>query len=161
MHSVIFAIISTLLILIGLIGTILPFIPGVFIAWLGILIFALGTGFERISVLTTIIFFILMLLTLAFDLYVPMLMAKRFKANSWKRTLGGSLGSYLGRITMGSPGLIFGPFLGSILGELVDGWRHGQTVKMVLGIFLGIIAGILIKIIVVLIMLGFLIASWF
>ena len=161
MHSVILAIISTILILIGLLGTILPFLPGVFIAWLGLFIFAFGTGFERISTLTTIIFFIAMLLTLAFDLFVPILMAKRFKASSWERTLGGSLGSFLGRITMGSPGMIFGPFLGTIIGELIDSWKHGQTVKIALGIFLGVIAGILVKIIVVLIMLGFLIASWF
>ena len=78
MLTVILAIISTILILAGLASIILPFIPGVFVAWLGLFIFAIGTGFERISIATTIIFFIVMLLTFVFDFYVPMLIARKY-----------------------------------------------------------------------------------
>jgi len=58
-------------------GTILPFIPGVPIAWLGLFIFAIGTGFKRISLITAIVFFVIMLLTFAVDFFAPMLGAKK------------------------------------------------------------------------------------
>jgi uncharacterized protein YqgC (DUF456 family) len=160
MHSVILAIISTLLILIGLVGTILPFVPGVFVAWLGLFIFALGTGFERISIATTIIFLVVMLLMSAFDILVPALMARSFRAASW-RASGGSIGSYVGRLTLGSRGMIFGPFLGTLIGHLIDNWKHGQYVKIAFGVLFGLIVELILKIIVVLVMLGLLIASWF
>lgn len=59
--------------LVGLAGIFLPFIPGVPLAWLGLFIFAIGTGFERISIATTVIFFVVMLLTFAIDFFAPML----------------------------------------------------------------------------------------
>jgi len=158
--TVFLAIISTILILVGLAGTILPFIPGVFVAWLGLFIFAIGTGFARISIATTIIFFVVMLLTFAFDIFVPMLVARKYDASKLG-IMGSSLGSFLGNITLGYRGIFIGPFLGTMLGELISGRQQGRALKIAFGIILGIIAGILLKIIVVLIMLGFLIASWF
>ena len=160
MSTIILAIICTILVLVGLVGTILPFIPGVPIAWLGLFIFAIGTSFKRISVITIIIFFIVTLLTFAFDLFASIMVARNFKASElgiW----GGRLGSFLGNVTLGYPGMIIGPFLGTILGELMDKKQPGQALKIAFGTILGIIAGVLLKIIVVLTMLGFLIASWF
>lgn len=160
MISVILAVISTVLILVGLAGIILPFLPGVLIAWLGLFIFAIGTRFERISIATIVIFFIVTLLTFAFDLFVPLLVARKSQVSKWG-FLGGSFGSFLGTATLGSRGIIIGPFLGTILGELINGTKHGRVLKIALGILIGIIAGTLLKIIVILTMLGFLIASWF
>ncbi len=160
MLTVILAIISTLFILAGLAGCILPLIPGVFVAWLGLLMFAAGTGFHRISVATSIIFFVVMLLTSAFDVLAPILIARKLKSCVWG-PLGGSIGSFVGRTTLGFRGMIFGPFIGTLIGQLIDNWKHGQPVKIAFGILIGLIAGILVKIIVVLTMFGFLISSWF
>jgi uncharacterized protein YqgC (DUF456 family) len=158
--TVFLAIISTILILVGLAGTILSFIPGVFVVWVGLFIFAIGTGFARIAIATTIIFFVVMLLTFAFDIFVPMLVARKYDARKLG-IMGGSLGSSLGNITLGYRGIFIGPFLGTMLGELISRRQQGRALKIAFGIILGIIAGILLKIIAVLIMLGFLIASWF
>jgi uncharacterized protein YqgC (DUF456 family) len=160
MLTVLFAIISTLLILIGLAGIILPFIPGIPLAWLGFFIFAIGTGFSRISILTTVIFFIVMLLTLALDFIAPMLGAKRYKATKWG-IAGASLGLIVGIFIFGFWGIILGPFLGAMLGELIAGRETGIALKTAFGTLIGLLMGTLLKIIVVLIMLGFLIASWF
>jgi len=86
--------------------------------------------------------------------------ARKFKASElgiW----GGRLGSFVGNVTLGYPGRIVGPFLGTILGELMDKKQPGQALKIAFGTILGIIAGVLLKIIVVLTILGFLISSWF
>ena len=154
------AIISTIFILVGLVGIILPLLPGVPIAWLGLFIFAIGTGFERISIATTVVFLVIMLLTFAVDYLAPILGARRYKASKWG-ILGASVGTLIGIFTLGFWGIILGPFLGAILGELISGKEGAQALKIAIGTLIGTILGNLLKIIVVLVMLGFLIVSWF
>jgi uncharacterized protein len=160
MLTIIFAVISIILVLIGLTGTILPFIPGVPIAWLGLFVFAIGTGFKRISLGTAMVFFVIMLLTFAIDFFAPMLGARKNKASKWG-IIGASIGTVLGVITLGLWGIVLGPFLGAMLGELISGKEHGQALKAAFGTLIGVILGNLLKVTVVLIMLGFLISSWF
>ena len=68
---------------VGFAGVFLPILPGVPLAWLGLFIFAIGTGFEKVSVLAVVIFFILMLFTLALDFLAPMLGAGKYKASKF------------------------------------------------------------------------------
>ena len=161
MLTVILAIISTVLILYGLVSIILPFIPGGLpVAWLGLFIFAIGTGFQNISIATTVIFFVIMLVTIAIDFFAPMLGAGKFRASKWG-ILGAMFGSFLGIFIVGLWGIVLGPFFGAILGELTGGKDYKQALKIGLGTLIGLIVGGLIKITVVFIMLGFLVASWF
>ena len=76
MGTVLLVIICLTLMVIGLVGVIVPFLPGVPLAWLGLFIYALATGFDKISILATVIFFVVMLVTLALDLIAPMLGVK-------------------------------------------------------------------------------------
>jgi len=119
MLTIILAIICTILVLIGLASTILPFMPGATIAWLGLFIFAIGTGFKRISIITTIVFFVVTLLTFVFDFFAPIMIARKYKTSKLG-TLGGRLGSFLSNVTLGYPWTIIGHFGGTILGELMD-----------------------------------------
>ncbi len=161
MLTIILAIISTLLILYGLAGIVLPFIPGgLLAAWIGLFIFAIGTGFERISIATVVIFFVVVLVTMAIDFFAPMLAAGKFRASKWG-IFGAMLGSFLGIFIMGLWGIVLGPFFGAILGELTGGKDYKQALKIGLGTLIGLIIGGIIKITVGLVMLGFLIASWF
>jgi hypothetical protein len=160
MLTIILAIISTILVLIGLASTILPFMPGATIAWLGLFIFAIGTGFKRISIITTIVFFVVTLLTFVFDFFAPIMMSRKYKTSKLG-TLGGRLGSFLSNVTLGYPWTIIGHFGGTILGELLDKRQLGQALKIAFGTIIGMIASMLLNIIVVLIILGFLIGSWF
>lgn len=50
-------IICSILMIVGLLGVVLPVLPGIPLAWLGLFIYALVTGFERISIATVIVFF--------------------------------------------------------------------------------------------------------
>jgi uncharacterized protein len=161
MLTVILAIISTLFVLVALAGLILPFIPGgVPLAWLGLFIFAIGTGFERISVAATVIFFVVMLLTIAVDFFAPMLGGGKYKASKWG-VLGATFGSLSGIFIFGLWGIIAGPFLGTVLGELLGGKKPVAALKIGIGTMIVLIVSMLIKIGVVLAILGFLIASWF
>ena len=56
MEVALYAAICSLLMLVGLVGVFAPILPGIPVAWLGFFIYAIGTGFERISVVTVIVF---------------------------------------------------------------------------------------------------------
>jgi len=160
MVTILLAILCFVLMLAGLAGVFLPFLPGIPLAWLGLFIYAIGTGFDRISILTTVVFFILMLLTLLFDFIAPMLGASKYRASKYG-VIGAFLGFTAGIIAFGFWGVILGPFLGAFLGELIVKRQPRQALKSALGAFLGFVAGTLVQTIIILIMLGFFIMSLF
>jgi len=160
MVTVLLAILCSILLIAGLAGVVLPVLPGVPLAWLGFFIYAIGTGFDRISITTTVVFSILMIFTLVLDLVAPMLGASKYKASKLG-ILGSFIGLMAGIIVFGFWGIILGPFIGALLGELVARKQPEQAFKSAFGTLLGFLAGSLIKIIVVLTMAGFFVTSLF
>ena len=160
MVTILLAILCFILMAAGLLGIFLPILPGVPLAWLGLFIYAIGTGFDRISILMTVVFFVLMLFSLILDLLAPMLGASKYRASRYG-IIGAFIGLMIGIISLGFWGIIIGPFAGAFLGELIARRPPRQAFRSALGAFLGFIAGSLIKTILVLIMLGFFIASLF
>ena len=156
--TIVLTVVTSILLLLGFAGVFLPVLPGVPLAWLGLLIYAIGTGFEKISVTATVIFSVLMLLTLAFDLAAPMLGAKKYQASKWG-VMGASLGLLVGILTMGFVGTIVGPLLGALVMEFIAKRQPVPAMKAALGTFVGFIAGTLFRTIVVLTMIGFFIVS--
>ena len=152
--------ICSVMMLAGLAGVVLPILPGLPLAWLGLFIFAIGTGFEKITVTTTVVFFVIMLLTLALDLAAPMLGASRYRASRYG-VLGAFAGFAVGLAVLGLWGLVLGPFVGALLGELLAGRRPERALRSAFGAFVGFLAGTLLRMTVVLIMMGFFIASLF
>jgi len=160
MGTIALIILCSVLMVVGLLGVVFPVLPGIPLAWLGLFIYAIGTGFERISIATVIIFFILTVLTLVLDFVAPMLGARKYQASKFG-IFGAFLGFTIGIFALGFWGIILGPFIGALLGELIAGRKAKQALGSALGAFLGFVAGTLFKVIVILIMTGFFIASWF
>jgi uncharacterized protein YqgC (DUF456 family) len=160
METVIFAIICAILLLVGLVGVVMPYLPGIPIAWLGLFIYAIGTDWERISVTTIIVFAALTVFALLLDYIAPLLGAKKYKASKWG-IIGASVGLFLGIIIFQMWGIILGPLLGALIGELLAGKSAGQAVKSALGTFVGFLIGSLMKIVLILVMAGFFIVSLF
>ena len=160
MGTIALIIICSILMVVGLVGVVLPILPGIPLAWLGLFIYAIGTGFDRISVLTVVIFAILTIFALALDFLAPMLGAKKYQASKFG-IIGASIGLIVGIIVFGFWGIILGPFLGAILFELMASRKPKRALRAALGTLVGFIAGSLFKIIIILIMAGFFIASWF
>ena len=145
---------------VGFIGIFAPVLPGIPIAWLGLFIYAIGTGFERISLTTTIVFAALTALILLLDFLAPMLGAKKFKASALG-VLGAFIGLIVGVLFLGFWGIILGPFLGAFLFELMAKKQAKGAAKAALGTVVGYLAGALVKVIFLFVMAGFYIASWF
>jgi len=160
MSTVLLAILCSVLMAVGLIGVFAPILPGIPLAWLGLFIYAIGTGFERISITTVIVFSVLAVLIMLLDFLAPILGAKKYKASKYG-ILGAFLGLMVGIIVFGFWGIILGPFIGAFSVELIAGRQPRGALKSAVGTFVGFVAGALMKVIFILIMSGFFIASWF
>jgi len=160
MITVLLAILCSILIIVGFIGVFAPIIPGIPLAWLGLFIYAVGTGFERISIPTIIVFFILMVLMTVLDFLAPMLGARKSQASKFG-VIGAFLGLIVGIIIFSFWGIIIGPFIGAFGFELIARGQPKVAFRAAVGTFIGFIVGTLMKVIFILIMIGYFIASWF
>lgn len=143
--------IASFLIALGLLGTILPVIPGTVIAFAGMLFHKLALGEASVSWGFVAVAFGITLLTLLIDAWASWWGARRFGA-SWKGALGAVLGGLFGFLFFNLPGLILGPIAGAVLFELLDNRSgpeaacagFGTVVGAILAFFLklGLTAGI-------------------
>ena len=148
------------LLIIGSLGVVLPVLPGIPLAWLGLFIYALATGFENISIVTIVIFFILMVISMLLDFIAPLLGAQKYRASKLG-ILGTFIGSLVGIFVLGFWGIILGPLVGAICGELLARANPKQALESSVGTMVGCIFGSLFKLVIILIMAGFCIASLF
>lgn len=101
-----------LLMLLGLIGSLLPVVPGPPLIWLGILIWAWADGFQRIGAPTLFVLAVLMIVGWGADLLLTTWTSRRAGV-SW-RSLGAAIaGGFVGGILLSAI-----PLLGTILGTL-------------------------------------------
>lgn len=140
------------LMLAGLVGTVVPLVPGTVLILLGAVVnhFALhSVGWGTLVVLT-----LLTILAQALDIVSGAVGAKWFGATRWG-AIGGILGAIIG-LFFGLPGLFLGPLAGAMLGELLGGKGILPAGKSGWGTFLGTTAGLIGKV-----ALGLLMVTWF
>lgn len=148
------------LVLSGAVGVIIPFLPGVPMAWVGMLLFAYATQFSEITWTALLVFLGFTLLTIAIDVAAPLLGARTYRA-SWYGIGGALLGLPIGTILMGPLGVLVGPFLGAMAGEMWHGKTSEEAMRAARGTIIGYVIGNAIKLAVVVVMLGFLIMALF
>ena len=160
MQDILLTILSAVLIACGILGIFIPLLPGVPVVWLGLLLYALATGFKEITLLTLIVFLGLTAITILIDFVAPIIGAKTYKASIYG-LIGAFSGLILGLFALGPLGIILGPLFGGFIGEILTGKESNVAAKTALGAFVGFATSALIKLIVALIMLGFFIAAVF
>lgn len=154
-------IVSGILILTGLLGTVLPVLPGIPVAFAGMLLAAWVGGFREISVFTVVLLGLLTVASVAIDLLASALGAHRAGASKMA-IVGASLGSLLGLIFFSLPGLIIGPFIGVMAVETAKGKSVREAGKIGFATWLGMAVGVALKIGLAFSMLGiFLFALWY
>jgi uncharacterized protein YqgC (DUF456 family) len=157
MHSL-WYVLSAALILIGLAGTVLPVLPGVPIVFAGMLLAAWTDGFAHVGAVTLTILGVLTVIALAVDVVAGLLGAKRVGA-SRLAVIGAALGTLFG-FFLGLPGLLLGPFVGALVGELAAGGTLRKATDVGVGAWLGFVVGAVIKIGVCFAMLGIFAFAW-
>ncbi len=143
---------AALLVVAGLVGTVLPVVPGVLLVFGGLFLAAWAEGFARVGVAGITVIGILAALAFVADFVASLLGARRVGASP-RALLGASLGGIIG-VFFGIPGLLLGPFLGAALGEL---WARGglaQAGKVGIGTWLGLVAAAIAKVVIAFAMIG-------
>jgi len=111
-YTTIFSGIGYILIFLGVIGAVLPLLPGPFFIWLGIFIWAWGDGFARIGWPTLLILGLLTLAAWLADILLSLVSSRKAGAG-WK-SIGVSILTGIGGALL----LSFIPLVGSILGAI-------------------------------------------
>jgi len=152
MQQALYFMLSGMLILAGIAGTVIPVLPGVPLVFAGMLLAAWADHFQHIGAFTLTILGVLCVFALLIDFAAGLLGAKRVGASTralWGATFGTLIGLFFGL-----PGLLLGPFLGAALGELSAGRELAHATRVGIGTWLGLLFGTLAKIALCFTMLG-------
>ena len=146
-------ILGLLFMIIGLIGSFLPILPGPPLSWIGLLLLYLTNAIPDNWTFLGVTL-IIALLVFALDYIIPAIGAKRF-GGTRAGMIGTTIGLIIGIIAPIPGGIVIGPFLGALIGELSNKADSATALKAAFGSFLGFITGTFIKFIVAVVYFGF------
>ena len=164
--ELVLVLVALFLMILGILGSFLPVIPGPLTSWVGLLVlhFTEGVELSRTFLMMTLLVagFIYVL-----DYIIPAIGTKRF-GGSRAGMIGTTFGLIIGLLSPIPFGIIIGPFIGALVGEMIYRNDMNKALKAAFGSFLGFLASTFLKFIVAIIFLGFFIiklsehnASWY
>ena len=147
---------ASLVLLLGLgvaaIGSVLPALPSVPIALVGVVLAGWITGFERIDVEFIVWTGVLTLLAQGVDLIGTWLGSRYFGARR-PGVIGGIVGGVVGIVILPPWGFLLGALGGATLAEALTGRSAGEAIKAGFGALIGALGGVVGKI-VILVVIG-------
>ncbi|MCC8018634.1 MAG: DUF456 domain-containing protein [Rikenellaceae bacterium] len=138
-------VVGVILLIIGMIGSLVPVIPGPPVSYLGLLAVGISgmADFSREFLISWAVVAVAVTVT---DIYLAPLMAKR-SGGSPAATRGTWIGMLVGFIFFPPLGIFIGPFAGALIGELVGGSGKGdRAFRAALGAFAAFFIGTVLKI---------------
>ena len=157
MNNLLYAI-AAVLIVAGLVGAVVPLLPGIPLLFGGIWLIAGVDHYRHIGVGWLLGIAAVGAVGLTLDFLAAALGAKRVGA-SRQAVWGALVGTVLG-LFLGLPGLLIGPFLGAVLGELAAGHGALRSTRAGIGAWLGLIFGTVIKLVSSVMMVALFGAGW-
>ena len=144
--------IAAILFVLGVLGTVLPVLPGTLLVFGGLFLAAWAQDFTRVGWIGLTLIGVLAALAFAADFIASLMGAKRVGASP-KALIGAAVGGLVG-VFFGLPGILVGPFLGAILGELAarGGWK--KATKVGVGTALGLLFAAVAKLVLAFLMIG-------
>ena len=130
----------------GLVGTVFPALPGTVLILVGFVVYGLITGFDSLPAWFFVGQTVLVTLSYLIEFLATAFGVKIFggsKAAAWGAVLGSLLVFVLGPI-----GIIVGPLLGAIVGELIMGEQIKQALHSGFGSFLGFMGGVIANLVI-------------
>jgi uncharacterized protein YqgC (DUF456 family) len=106
-----------LLMLLGLIGAVVPLLPGPFLIWLGAVVWAWGEGFDRIGWPTLLLLLLLAVLAWVSDFLLNAVFSRRAGA-SWRSIAAAIVGGILGGVLFSGVIPVLGTLFGALIGAL-------------------------------------------
>jgi uncharacterized protein YqgC (DUF456 family) len=143
MTDILLAGLGSALMILGLLGCVLPVIPGPPLSFTGLVVLHF-TRFADFSSTFFLLWGSVAIIVTVLDYVVPIWGTKKFggsKSGMW----GAGIGLVLGLIFFPPLGIIIGPFAGAVIGESLTGKDTKSSFRAGLGSFLGLLMGIGIK----------------
>ncbi|HSD14461.1 MAG TPA: DUF456 domain-containing protein [Flavobacterium sp.] len=146
--------------IVGLLGSVLPVLPGPSVSWVGLLLLYLTKAVPNNYWVLGITLLIVVIVTVL-DYVIPAKGTKRFGGSSYG-VWGTNIGLIIGLIAPIPLGVVIGPFVGALIGELIyDSKDHKRAMKAAAGSFIGFLTSTFMKFVVSVIYLGlFLAKAW-
>lgn len=145
--------------LVGILGSFLPILPGPPISWVGLLLLHFTSVINMTWTFLGITLAIA-LLVFALDYVIPAIGTKKFGG-----TKAGVIGTSVGLVValifpvFGPFGIIIWPFIGALVGELLNKADKKTATKAAFGSFLGFLTGTFMKFLVAIVYLGMFISK--
>ncbi len=161
--DIVWSIAACLLAILGIVGAVVPVLPGPVLGYCGLLCIA-AASFSETDAATLWIWGGVTLAVTVADYFLPAWMAKRF-GGSHAGAVGATIGAIAGIFVFPPIGILLGPFVGAVVGELIhNGEDRAHAVRVGIGSFLSFIVGTGLKLFVsiglaVLIVMQFFVSS--
>lgn len=152
-------IIGFVLMLVGILGSFLPVLPGPPVSWVGLLLLHLTDAvpqnwtFLGITAAVAVAVF-------ALDYIIPAMGTKKF-GGSRSGMIGTTIGLLVSLVfpVLGIFGIIVWPFVGALVGELINKADQKTALKAAFGSFMGFLTGTFLKFLVAVVFMGLFIAK--
>lgn len=144
---------TLILMFIGLLGAVLPVIPGIPLIYAGFLLYGFFSHWQSFGLGTMVFWGTIAALSVGVDYYASMVGTKRHGASIfgiWGSVFGAVAGALLGNL----PGLVIGTFVGAYAGELWAGKTRGEALRAGKGALLGWLGGTIVKVVIGVLMIG-------
>ena len=152
-------ILGFILMLVGILGSFLPVLPGPPVSWVGLLLLYLTKAipndwwFLGITLVVALIVF-------ALDYIIPAMGTRKFGGSR-----AGMIGTTIGLVVailfpvLGIFGIVIWPFIGALVGELINKADQQKALKAAFGSFIGFLTGTFLKFLIAVVYLGFFIST--
>lgn len=135
---------AVILLIVGIVGSVLPVLPGPPLSWLGLLTLKFVPSVShRLPWSVIIAVGLFTLLVAILDNVLPIWSTKRIGGN--KMVVWGAGVGFIAGFWFGPFGIILGPFVGALMGGLISGSRIKAALKHASGALIGFFAGIVLK----------------
>lgn len=145
--------------LVGLLGSFLPVLPGPPVSWLGLLLLHLTSAIPQNWIFLGVTGAVA-IIVIALDYIIPAMGTKKF-GGSKAGMVGTTIGLLISLIfpVLGIFGIIVWPFIGALVGELINKADQKTALKAAFGSFMGFLTGTFLKFLVAAIFLGLFISK--
>lgn len=158
MEPTVYYLFATVLVVVGLAGTVLPVLPGTVFVFAGLFLAAWAGNFAHVGWVGIAIIAVLGILAFVADFVAGLLGAKRVGASPLALA-GAAVGGLVG-FFFSIPGMIIGPFAGAVAGEFLAKGRLAQAGKVGLGTWLGLVAAAVLKVVIACLMIATFVAFY-
>ena len=140
--DIVLVILAAVFLFVGMLGCILPMLPGPLLAYAGMLLLHLT---DRVQFTTgqLLVWLLIVVVTVVLDYVTPLLGSKYSGGSKWGER-GCMIGTVIG-LFFAPWGIIIGPFVGAVVGELLGDKELSQALKSGFGSFLGFLFGTVLK----------------